>query len=196
VKSYLNSLNPDRTMIITVGSDAKYALTHTGFSRWPSTYAYYPITGSTDAALSVAVAKFWWTAPSSVALAYAGAWRDGLSAGAAMNVFGPLLWTSRPALSDEAKSYLLRESASTSFTVAFGPTASVTASTLNTAGASISASGSQFVYHEYYNGTVPTSAQTSTFSARTNGGQPATVARTGPVGADPHLEPLKKLHRQ
>ncbi|WP_328504905.1 cell wall-binding repeat-containing protein [Streptomyces sp. NBC_00457] len=196
VKSYLNSLNPDKTMVITVGSDAKYALTHTGFSRWPSTYSYYPITGSTDAALSVAVAKFWWTAPSSVALAYAGAWRDGLSAGAAMNVFGPLLWTSRPALSDETKSYLLRESASTSFTVAFGPTASVTASTLNTAGASISASGSQFVYHEYYNGTVPTSTQASTFSARTNGGQPATVARTGPTGADPHLEPLKTLHRQ
>ncbi|WP_210573010.1 cell wall-binding repeat-containing protein [Streptomyces sp. GESEQ-4] len=196
VKSYLNSLNPDKTMIITVGSDAKYALTHTGFSRWPSRYSYYPITGSTDAALSVAVAKFWWAVPSNVALAYAGAWRDGLSAAGAVNVFGPLLWTSRPALSDETKSYLLRESASMNFAVAFGPAASVTTGALNTAGSSISASGSQFVYHDYYNGVVPTSTQASTFSARTNGGQPATVARTGPVGADPHLEPLKKLHRQ
>ncbi|MEV6171090.1 cell wall-binding repeat-containing protein [Streptomyces sp. NPDC051954] len=196
VKSYLNSLNPDKTMVITVGSDAKYALTHTGFSRWPSTYYYYPITGTTDAALSVAVAKFWWTAPSNVALAYAGAWRDGLSAAGAMNIFGPVLWTSRPALSDETKSYLLRESASTNTAVAFGPTASVTVGALNTAGSSISASGTQFVYQDYYNGAVPTSSRASTFSARMNGGQPATVARTGPVGADPHLDPLKTVHRQ
>ncbi|MCT9081691.1 cell wall-binding repeat-containing protein [Streptomyces fulvoviolaceus] len=196
VKSYLNGLNPKTTMVITVGSDAKYALTHTSFSKWPSSYSYYPITGATKEALSVAVAKFWWTAPSNVALAYSGSWRDGVSAGAAMNVFGPVLWTSRPDLSSEVKSYLLRESASTQFTVAFGSTGSVTAGALNTAGAAISASSSQFVYHPYLNGDEPPSTQASTFAARTNDGQPATVARSGPVGADPHLDPLRTVHHQ
>ena len=198
VKSYLNSLNPDKTMIITVGSAAKYALTHTSYSHWPSTYSYYPISGSTDASLSVAIAKFWWTVPSSVALAYAGSWRDGLSAGSAMNVFGPLLWTSRPALSSEVKSYLLRESAGTQTAIAFGRTGSVTVDSLNTAGASISAGAGQFVYYPFPNGVSPTaSSQQSALSARTDGGQAdGTAVRSGPVGSDPHLESLRTTRRQ
>lgn len=39
VKSYLNSLDPDDTMLIPVGTSAKYALTHATFSSWPSTYS-------------------------------------------------------------------------------------------------------------------------------------------------------------
>ncbi|MFD8813143.1 cell wall-binding repeat-containing protein, partial [Streptomyces sp. NPDC059627] len=173
VKSYLNSLDPAKTMVIPVGADAKYALTHASFSRWPSTYYYYPITGATGEALSVAVARFWWTTPSQVALAYAGSWRDGVSAGSAMNVYGPVLWTSRPALSDEVKSYLLRESAGTQAAIAFGDTGSVTAGALNTAGSSISASGNDFVYQPFYNGVA---AARSAFALRTGAGEPASAA--------------------
>ncbi|MFF4554439.1 cell wall-binding repeat-containing protein [Streptomyces sp. NPDC001422] len=196
VKSYLNSLNPKTTMIITVGSSAKYALTHTSFSNWPSTYSYYPITASTNEATSVALAKFWWTAPSTTALSYTNSWRGGLSAGAAMNVFGPVLWTAKDSLTSEVKSYLLRESASTNSVTAFGGTGSVAKTALDTAGAAISASASQFVYDPYYNGVVATASQQSTYAARTNGGQPATVARTGPTGADPHLDSLKAVQHQ
>ncbi|MFI7500409.1 cell wall-binding repeat-containing protein [Streptomyces sp. NPDC049687] len=196
VKSYLNSLNPDKTMIIPVGSAAKYALTHTSFSRWPSQYYYYPISGGTDAAISVNIAKFWWSAPSQTALAFSGQWRDGVSAAAAMNVFGPVLWTTRPALSAEVKSYLLRESASTDSTAAFGNTGAVTTEALNTVGASISAGSSYFEYRPYYNGVIPASAQAATYALRTNDGRAATVERSGPVGADPHLDPLKTVHRQ
>ncbi|MFF4657150.1 cell wall-binding repeat-containing protein [Streptomyces sp. NPDC001381] len=196
VKSYLNSLNPDKTMIIPVGSAAKYALTHTGFSRWPSTYSYYPVPGGTDAAISVNLARFWWSAPSQTALAYTGQWRDGVSAAGAMNVFGPVLWTTRPALSAEVKNYLLRESASTGFTAAFGNTGAVTPQALDTVGASISAGSSYFDYRPYYNGVIPASTRAATFALRTNDGQAATVERTGPVGADPNMEPLKTAHRQ
>jgi hypothetical protein len=196
VKSYLNSLSPRNTMIITVGSSAKYALTHTYFSHWPSSYSYYPITGSTNEATSVAIAKFWWTAPSQTALAYTDSWRGGVSAGAAMNVFGPVLWTAKDSLSGEVKSYLLRESASTQFVAAFGGTGSIAKGTLDTAGASISANASQFVYHPYYNGVIPVSSQQSTFAARTNGGQPDTATRTGPAGADPHLDSLRTVQHQ
>ncbi|MER5379802.1 cell wall-binding repeat-containing protein [Streptomyces sp. NPDC002688] len=196
VKAYLNSLSPKSTMIITVGASAKYALTHTSFSKWPSTYTYYPITANTNEGTSAAVAKFWWSAPSQAALAYTNTWRGGVSAGAAMNVFGPVLWTSRDTLSSEAKSYLLRESASTQFVVGFGGSGSIAAGALDTAGASISASSSQFVYHPYYNGLEPTSSRQSSFTLRTNGGQAATVVRSGPVGAEPNLAPLKTVHHQ
>jgi hypothetical protein len=196
VKAYLNGLNPKNTMVITVGASAKYALTHTYLSKWPSTYTYYPITASTNEGTSAAVAKFWWSSPSQAALAYTNTWRGGVSAGAAMNVFGPVLWTSRDTLSSEAKSYLLRESASTQFVVGFGGSGSIAAGALDTAGSSISASSSQFVYHPYYNGLEPTSAQRSTFTLRTNGGQAATVVRSGPVGAEPNLAPHKTVHHQ
>ncbi|GAB7103842.1 hypothetical protein JCM4814A_21560 [Streptomyces phaeofaciens JCM 4814] len=196
VKSYLNSLNPAKTMVIPVGSAAKYALTHTSFSRWPSTYYYYPISGSTDAAISVNIAKFWWSAPGQTSLAFTGQWRDGVSAAAAMNVFGPLLWTGRSALSTEVKSYLLRESASTGFTAAFGNTGAVTTEAVNTVGASISAGSSWFDYRPYYNGVIPAATSATTFALRTNDGQEATLERSGPAGADPTMDRLKTVHRQ
>jgi hypothetical protein len=113
-----------------------------------------------------------------------------------MNVFGPVLWTSRDTLSSEDKSYRLRESASVQFVVGFGGTGSVAAGALDTAGASISASSSQYVYHPYYNGVEPASASQSTFALRTNGGDADTVVRSGPVGAEPNLDPLRTVHHQ
>ncbi|WP_229840384.1 cell wall-binding repeat-containing protein [Streptomyces brasiliensis] len=194
VKSYLNGLNPDKTMVIAVGSDAKYALTHSSFSRWPSTYSYYPVTASTDVGLSVAVAKFWWTTPSQVSLAYAGSWRDGVSAGSAMNIYGPLLWTSRPALSSEVKSYLLREAAGTQAAVAFGDTGSVTVGALNTSGSSISANGNMFVYRPYLNGVEATSKQA--LSLTTAGAEPGGPAKVGPAASEPNLDSVRTTHRQ
>ncbi|MFD5794737.1 cell wall-binding repeat-containing protein [Streptomyces diastatochromogenes] len=188
VKSYLNSLDPRTTMVIAVGSSAKYALTHTYFSHWPSTFTYYPITAmksgrETAPALSVALAKFWWSAPYQVGLAADTSWRGGVSAGAAMNVFGPVLWTDPAGLSSEVKSYLVREAASTQAVIAFGGNSSVSPAGLDTAGTAISAGAGQFVYHPYYNGTEPVSP----LAAR---------AGEGSVGADPHLDSLRTTHRQ
>ncbi|WP_329412770.1 cell wall-binding repeat-containing protein [Streptomyces sp. NBC_00704] len=201
VKAYLNSLNPDRTMVITVGAAAKYALLHGSYPRWPSTYSYYPITGGTDAAISVAIAKFWWAAPGQTALAHTGAWRDGVSAAAAMNVFGPLLWTARPALSSEIGGYLRRESAGVDFTVAFGPTGGVTGTELNTVGAAISAGGRYFEYRPYYDGVIPARAGQSAFALGGDGDRPAAgpavaAPRPAPAGARPDLASLRTLHRQ
>jgi hypothetical protein len=199
VQSYLNSLNPNNTMIITVGSAAKYALTHSSYSRWPSTYSYYPISGTTDASISVAIALFWWGAPSQAALAYSGAWRDGVSAAGAFNVFGPLLWTSSSTvLSPELGNYFQRESANMNFMAAFGGTGSLSAAELTTAGTAMSAGSAYVEYHPYYNGVVPTTTQTSTFVQRTDGdGQAdATVQRPVPVGPQPNLASLRTLHHQ
>ncbi|TKT01013.1 cell wall-binding repeat-containing protein [Streptomyces lasalocidi] len=199
VQAYLNSLNPDKTMIIPVGAAARYALTHTGFSRWPSTYSYYPISGTTDGSLSVAIAMFWWTAPNTTGLAYSGAWRDGVSGAAAMNVFGPLLWSSSATtLSPEVNSYFVRETASVNSVIGFGGTGSLAQAELNTAGTSVSAGSAYFTYRPYYNGNIPTTTSARTLAAGTDGGAPATPAasRTERVGAQPNLAPLKTLQRQ
>ncbi|MFF2165037.1 cell wall-binding repeat-containing protein [Streptomyces sp. NPDC058175] len=196
VKSYLNSLAPDDTMIIPVGTSAKYALTHTTFSSWPSTYTYYPVTGTGHEGTAAALAKLWWSAPSQAGLASVDSWRGGVSAGSAMNVFGPVLWTTPGALSSATSSYLMRESASVQFAVGFGGSTSVAAGTLDASGAAISAGSGQYVYHPYSNGVEPQSTRRSTFLARTNGGDATSVERTGPIGAEPNLEPLRTRHHQ
>ncbi|MEU5280560.1 cell wall-binding repeat-containing protein [Streptomyces asoensis] len=196
VQAYLNSLNPDKTMIIPVGSAAHYALTHTAFSRWPSTYSYYPISGTTDGSISVAIAMFWWTAPNMTGLAYSGAWRDGVSGAAAMNVFGPLLWSSSATtLSPEVNSYLVRETASVNSMVGFGGTGSLAQAELNTAGTSMSAGSAYFTYRPYYNGLVPAATSARALTAGTDGGAQA-APRPERVGAQPNLAPLKALQRQ
>lgn len=198
VQAYLNSLNPDKTMIITVGSAAKYALTHSSFSRWPSTYSYYPISGTTDPSISVAIALFWWSAPGQTGLAYSGSWRDGVSAASAMNVFGPLLWTSSAAApSAELSSYFQRETASVNFTAAFGVNSSISPAALNTVGATMGPGSAYVTYQPYFNGVIPPSTSASAFAARTDGDASATtVQRPGPVGAQPNLAALKTLQRQ
>ncbi|GGR97484.1 hypothetical protein GCM10010269_40420 [Streptomyces humidus] len=198
VQSYLNSLNPDKTMIIPVGSAAAYALTHTSFPRWPSTYSYYPISGTTDGSLSVAIALFWWTAPNMTGLAYSGAWRDGVSAASAVNVFGPLLWSSSAtALSPEVNSYLVRESASVNSMVGFGGTGSLAQAELNTAGASMSAGSAYFTYRPYYNGLVPAATSARALAAGAGAdASDAAVQRPDRIGVQPNLAPLRTLHRQ
>lgn len=184
VKSYLNGLDPDTTYMIPVGASAKYAMTHTAFSNWPSTYTYYPVTASTNEGTAAALAKMWWYSPSSVALAYTDSWRGGTSAASAMNVFGPLLWTDLGTLSTETKSYLVRGAASINGVAVFGGTGSVSTTALNSAGAAVSASSTEWTYWPDYNG-VP--AATSSFSS-TGPGAVSQPARTG-AALRPTVEP-------
>jgi hypothetical protein len=89
-----------------------------------------------------------------------------------MNVFGPLLWTNVDALSADTKAYLVKGAASLTSVAVFGGTGSVSTAALNSAGAAISASSSQWDYKPYYNGLAPT--PTSSFSTAQS---PATGAR-------------------
>ncbi|MGW0204983.1 cell wall-binding repeat-containing protein [Streptomyces sp. NPDC003233] len=162
VKSYLNGLDPRKTYMIPVGASAKYALTHTSFSNWPSTYTYYPVTASTHEGTAAALARFWWSGPSNAALVSTGSWRDGTTAAAAMNVFGPLLWTSVDPLSADTKSYLVKGAANINGVAAFGGTGSVSTAALNSAGTAISASSSQWTYTPYYNGLEPATSSPAT----------------------------------
>uniref|UniRef100_A0AAU3I4C9 Cell wall-binding repeat-containing protein n=1 Tax=Streptomyces sp. NBC_01393 TaxID=2903851 RepID=A0AAU3I4C9_9ACTN len=195
VKSYLNGLDPRDTYMIPVGASAKYALTHTSFSHWPSTYTYYPVTASTNAGTAAALARFWWGGPGSVSLASTDSWRGGTSAAAAMNVFGPLLWTDVTALTSDTKSYLLKGAANINGIGVFGGTGSVSAAALNSAGTAISASSSQWTYAPYYNGVAPMASSSSVAGPAVG----ASAVRTGtaprPV-TGPDLGPLSTRHQQ
>ncbi|WP_433451967.1 cell wall-binding repeat-containing protein [Streptomyces sp. CA-142005] len=162
VKSYLNGLDPRDTYMIPVGASAKYALTHTSFSNWPSTYTYYPVTASTHEGTAAALARSWWAGPANVALASTDSWRGGTTAASAMNIFGPLLWTSVDSLSADTKSYLVKGAASINGLAAFGGTGSVATATLNSAGTAISASSSQWTYTPYYDGLAPATSSPAT----------------------------------
>ncbi|MHC5903373.1 cell wall-binding repeat-containing protein [Streptomyces sp. S6] len=156
VQAYLNNLNPNKTMIIAVGPPAVYAVGHGRYPKWPSNAVYYPVSASTDEATSIALAKFWWSAPRQITLV-GPVWRDGVSAAAAMNVFSPLIWTPKATvLPGAVQSYLTQGSASIRFVVTFGGTGTVAAATLDAAGRAISAGAGQVEYHGYYNGVIPT----------------------------------------
>ncbi|MEV0170716.1 cell wall-binding repeat-containing protein [Streptomyces sp. NPDC050803] len=177
VKSYLNGLDPRTTHIIPVGGSAKYALTHTSFSNWPSTYSYYPVVASTHEGTAAALARFWWGGPRNAALADTDSWRGGATAGAAMNVYGPLLWTQSDALSTETRSYLVKGAANVRFVAVFGGTGSVSTAAVNTAGSAISASSSLWDYTAYYNGLEP-AASPSALAATPKASPDLTALRT------------------
>ncbi|MEV6017303.1 MULTISPECIES: cell wall-binding repeat-containing protein [unclassified Streptomyces] len=195
VKAYLNGLDPRDTYMIPVGGSAKYALTHTSFSHWPSSYTYYPIAESTNAGNAAALARFWWGGPANVALASTDSWRGGTSAAAAMNVFGPVLWTDVASLPSETKSYLVKGAAGINGLAVFGGTGSVSASALNSAGAAISASGSQWKYTPYYNGLAPTAASLSSAGPVT-GAQPVRTGTASRPVVAPDLSALGTRHQQ
>lgn len=178
VKAYLNSLDPRETYIIPVGGSAKYALTHTSFSNWPSTYTYYPITASTHEGTAAALARFWWRGPSNAALASVDSWRGGTTAAAAMNIFGPLLWTRVDTLSTDTRSYLVKGAANVNYLAVFGGTGSVSTAALNAGGTAISASSSMWNYTPYYNGLEPTTSSGTTMKTTPTARPDLTSLRT------------------
>ncbi|MFD5521044.1 cell wall-binding repeat-containing protein [Streptomyces sp. NPDC127066] len=195
VKSYLNGLDPRDTYMIPVGASAKYALTHTSFSHWPSTYTYYPVTASSNAGTAAALARMWWGTPGIVALASTDSWRGGTSAAAAMNVFGPLLWTDVATLTAETKSYLLKGAANINGIAAFGGTGSVSTTALDSAGTAISASSSQWTYTPYYNGVAPMASSSTVAGPSASASAVRAGTATRPV-TGPDLGPLSTRHQQ
>ncbi|MET8327146.1 cell wall-binding repeat-containing protein [Streptomyces sp. NPDC005181] len=190
VKSYLNSLDPDQTMVIPVGSSAKYALTHTHLPNWPDTWTYYPISGSGHDGTSVALARFWWSSPYQVGLAWSDSWRGGVSASAGMLSYGPVLWTDETTLTETDATYLRQQAAGVNSVIAFGGTGSVSSTELTAAGSAISAGSSLVDYHPYYNGLFP--AQQSSLSAQRDASDTGTAApRAGTAAPQPDLDAVR-----
>ncbi|WP_328494947.1 cell wall-binding repeat-containing protein [Streptomyces sp. NBC_00414] len=197
VKSYLNSVDPDRTMVVPVGASAKYALTHTAFSNWPDTYSYYPISGSGHDGTSAELARFWWSSPFQVGLAWTDSWRGGVSASTGMLYFGPVLWTDETTLSETSATYLRQQAAGVNSVIAFGGTGSVSAAELTAAGSAISASSSLAQYRPYYNGAAPAqqSARSATGAVNDTASAPQPQRTTGTTAPRPNLDAVRTTNR-
>ncbi len=58
------------------------------------------------------------------------------------------------------------------------------------------ANSAQVVYTPFRNGDEPASSRTAALRTGVDETRNATAARTGPVGADPHLAPLRTVQHQ
>lgn len=197
VQSYLNSLDPDETMIVPIGSTAKYAVTHTYFSKWPDTFTYYPVSGSGHDGTSVALAEFWWSAPTTVGLAWTDSWRGGVSAGAGMLWYGPILWSDDKSLTETDATYLRQQASGVAAVTAFGGTTSISASELTEAGSAISAGTSHVTYNPFHDG-LEASSQKSALSAPVAGNGAGAIAPTRAVPArpQPDLASVRATHSE
>ncbi|MEU9186850.1 cell wall-binding repeat-containing protein [Streptomyces sp. NPDC048484] len=204
VKSYLNSLDPDQTMVVPVGASAEYALTHTSFSNWPGTWSYYPISGSGHDGTSAELARFWWGSPYQVGLAWTDSWRGGVSASTGMLYYGPILWTDEMTLPETDATYLRQQAAGVNSVIAFGGTGSVSSAELTAAGSAISAGSSLVEYRPYYNGAEPAQRSARSAPGETNDtgtAVPRTETRTGSLAGpstgapQPDLDAVRTTNR-
>lgn len=193
VYDYLAGVNPKTTRIVTVGTSAQTALLNAykahHMAKWPSSFTYYPITGSTNPATSVALAHFWWDGAYTATFVNDSSWSDGVAGYSSMAPYGPVMWASTSALDSPDKTYLLDESAVLEDAVVFGGTSSLSTATVDTIGDSAAVSGS-WTLQNYLNGQAPTLRGNSAMARKSTGpaiaatgrGVPVTGARSHPLG--------------
>jgi hypothetical protein len=159
VYTYLNTLNPDKTAIITVGTSSQTALLNAyknkHLTKWPSDWGYYPVTASTNVGTSVNLAKLWWSSPAVTTVASGTSWKDGVAAYSSMAFYGPVMWATTASLDSPVKTYLLDESASLEGAVVFGGTGSISTATADAIGDATVVPGN-WTLVDYLNGDAPT----------------------------------------
>ncbi|WP_308188844.1 cell wall-binding repeat-containing protein [Streptacidiphilus sp. ASG 303] len=169
VASYLNGLNPGTSHITPVGYDAKQALfsayDRNMMPRWPGSLDYWYIGGTTHEAIAANLASFWWSWSTNVVLAPSNDWQAGMSAGAAMNRFGPLLWSGTSALPGPTWNYLVNRAAGINQPVVISPFNEVPSGVIASIGTAVSADGSWYKSAYYPAGAVPMSAAVSRSAA-------------------------------
>lgn len=121
VTNFVNSLDPAKTNLVTVGANARTAL-----NRMPVTrdWNYWAVDGGSTDKTAVALARFWWAAPYEAVVQDTWTWQNAAVGNAANATYGPVLWSTEASLSPSAKDYLTQESASVQEVQLFGPGAS------------------------------------------------------------------------
>jgi ell wall binding domain 2 (CWB2) len=176
VYTYLNTINPTKTTVITVGTSAGTALVNAykqhHLSKWPSSWGYYPVTASTNVGTSVALARLWWSSPFVSTFVDGVSWKDGVAGFSSMATYGPVLWATTAALDSPDKTYLLDESAGLDDAVVFGGTGSLSTGTVTSIGNAAAVPGS-WTLTNYPNGVLPPKRSTATAKSLTSDGTSA-----------------------
>ncbi|MEU4096409.1 cell wall-binding repeat-containing protein [Streptomyces sp. NPDC026673] len=187
VKSFLNSLNPSRTNLVTVGYNANYAIGHLTLNK---VWSYWSIGGKTHEDVAANLARFWWSAPTGATVEDTWSWQNAVVGGAATAEYGPMLWSTQGTLSSPTAYYLSQRAASISYVQTFGGNASYSPANRTAIGSSIAASSAWTSTIWAAAGELPATASATARSAR--GTAPATGDEGRPVagptpGTDRHL---------
>ncbi|MGA5701343.1 cell wall-binding repeat-containing protein [Peterkaempfera bronchialis] len=193
VTAYLNKLSPKSTRMLPVGADARKALLgaydHGKLPRWPNSWDYWYVGGSSHEAVAVNLANFWWSYTSTVGLAPGNDWQSGLNAGSAMSRFGPLLWSGTKTLPGMTRNYLINHAAGINSVAVISPYSKVPKDVVTAIGTAISADANWFRTVNYAGGAIPKSATTGAVARSATAGTesapaPAPAPARGPVAPD------------
>jgi hypothetical protein len=161
VTHFVNSLDPAKTDLVTVGRNAQTAL-----NRMPLTkdWNYWAIDGGSTDQTAVDLARFWWAAPYEATVQDTWTWQNAAVGNATNATYGPVLWSTEGLLSPSAKGYLTQESASVQEVQMFGPSTSYSVN-MRTELANAVANGNAWVDTIWAGGGVPPAAKTGTQAA-------------------------------
>ncbi|WP_329133172.1 hypothetical protein OG552_15185 [Streptomyces sp. NBC_01476] len=120
VTSFINSLDPNKTNLVTVGHNAEVALHNMQLTK---DWSYWGIDGGSTDKTAVDLARFWWAAPYAATVQDTWNWQGGAVGFAANATYGPVLWSTEALLTPSTKDYLTQESASVQEVQMYGPNA-------------------------------------------------------------------------
>ena len=117
VMNYLNALDPTKTNLVSVGTNARVALENAPFTKQ---WSFWDVSGSSNEQTAVNLANFWWAAPNVATVQDTWTWQNAVAGNAATATYGPMLWSTVAALSSQSAAYLTQESASVQNVQTFG----------------------------------------------------------------------------
>ncbi|SEG42135.1 WD40-like Beta Propeller Repeat [Actinacidiphila yanglinensis] len=161
VKTYLNSLNPATTGLVTVGANARTAMENTPLAQQ---WEFYDISGSSYEQTAVNLANFWWAGPNVATVDESSVWSNSVVGNAVTAIYGPALWSTAASLSTTTAGYLTKESASVQEVVTFGGNAQYSVAQRTALGNAIGISSTQLSTMWWAGGVLP--AASATPSAR------------------------------
>jgi hypothetical protein len=137
VLNYLNTLDPAKTKMVSVGTKAREAMENAPLTK---EWSFWDVSGSTTELDAANLANFWWTSPTETTVEDTWTWQNAVAGQAVTAGYGPVLWSTESTLSSQTGIYLNQESASLSDVQTFGGNTSYTPAERTAIGNAIAAS--------------------------------------------------------
>ncbi|MEU6345960.1 hypothetical protein ABZ883_33965 [Streptomyces sp. NPDC046977] len=182
--NYLNALDPNKTNMVSVGTNARKALEKATLKK---VWHFWDVSGSTNEATAVNLANFWWGAPYSASVENRWNWKTAVVGGAASATYGPMLWSAVSSLSPETAAYLTKESASIQNVQTYGGYKDYSVATRTSIGNAIAASNSWITTVWAAAGRPPVSAAQKTLRSAAEPGTPVSKPELPKVVPGQHL---------
>lgn len=163
VKNYLNSVDPDTTTLVSVGTTADQALQATPLDEQ---WSYVPFDGTDPAQVAADLDRAWWAAPFEATVEDTWTWQNAAVGGAVTATYGPMLWSTEATLSAPDQQYLSEEAASVQEVQTFGGNSSYAPADRTQIGDAVAASSAWAPTVWAADGVVPTTTPALTPAIR------------------------------